>query len=268
MGLLLIAPQMAFADGAFAAGARARFYEPSTTTPAIVYADAGESTPHPSPLEADGAGVFPQVFGPSAVKVVITDAAGDTIDTLDPVYPIGATGASAAAVSYAPQVGNPSTNVQAAIDLLTAANNSLGDPSEQGISLLGALTAGDQRAILGVTEVTDDDDFAVDHDNVPTRGNVAAALDFPAVLAENAYVTLPNGLIMQAGYAADTGTTMTVTYPTPFLTRVISVQVQMVRDLGNNQGVTIGTDFQTSLESFSFIWDSNADGVTWFAIGH
>jgi hypothetical protein len=87
------------------------------------------------------------------------------------------------------------------------------------------------------------------------------------VVGADGYIVTAEGLIMQWGYKADTGTAMTVTYPIPFTSRVFSVQCQMVRNLANYQNITVATDYGTSLSDFSLLWDSNADGVTWFAIG-
>ena len=86
-------------------------------------------------------------------------------------------------------------------------------------------------------------------------------------LAENGYIKLKNGLIIQWGYAADTGTVMTIPYNTPFLTRVFSINVQQIRSLQNNQGPTVGADFATSLDDFTLYWDSNIDGANWLALG-
>lgn len=44
------------------AGAKAYFYENGTSTPQDTYEDAGLSTPHTNPVEADAAGVFPPIY--------------------------------------------------------------------------------------------------------------------------------------------------------------------------------------------------------------
>jgi hypothetical protein len=70
-----------------AAGARVFFYDSGTTNLKTVYADNGRTIPHPSPLLADSAGIFPQVFGPQGepIKAVVQTSAGATLYTLDPV---------------------------------------------------------------------------------------------------------------------------------------------------------------------------------------
>lgn len=68
-----------------AAAARAFFYSAGTTNLKTVYADGQLTTPHPSPLLADAAGIFPQVFTDGAAcKVVVQNAGGATLYTLDP----------------------------------------------------------------------------------------------------------------------------------------------------------------------------------------
>jgi len=47
-----------------ATGAKAYFYLGGTTTPLVVYQDAAESVPHPTPVRADASGRWPQVFIP------------------------------------------------------------------------------------------------------------------------------------------------------------------------------------------------------------
>lgn len=84
---LLFLPQIAFASGVFAPGARARFFLSGTTTPVTVYLDTGYSTEAPSPLVADATGRFPQVFynGPDDVRCTITTATDASIADIDPV---------------------------------------------------------------------------------------------------------------------------------------------------------------------------------------
>lgn len=100
------------------AGARARFYNAGTTTPRTVYADQGETVPHPSPLLADSNGRFPQAFvSGTPVKVVVTQADDSTGYTLDPCEKVSATGAGASQISFSPTIAIPATNVQAAIEI-------------------------------------------------------------------------------------------------------------------------------------------------------
>lgn len=78
------------ANGDPVAGAKAYFYTPGTSTPATVYTDATLSTAHPTPLLADGSGIFAPVFCGSAVKVDVTDADGAAVPgfPLDPASSI------------------------------------------------------------------------------------------------------------------------------------------------------------------------------------
>lgn len=56
-----------YADDLPSAGAKAYFFSGGTTTPLVVYQDAGESAAHPHPLEADADGRWPAVFIPYTV---------------------------------------------------------------------------------------------------------------------------------------------------------------------------------------------------------
>ena len=103
------------------AGAKAVFYNAGTTTPRTVYTDQAESVPAASPLVADAAGLWPEVFASGgAVKVVVTYADDTTAYTLDPCLKVAASGAGAAGVSFAPTIDIPATNVQQAIELAAA----------------------------------------------------------------------------------------------------------------------------------------------------
>lgn len=103
------------ADGS--PGALAYFYDAGTTTLRTVYADSALTIPHASPLVANAAGIFPQVYvDGAAVKAAVQNAGGATLYTLDPAVKVAASGATAAQISFAPSTAAPYTNVQAAID--------------------------------------------------------------------------------------------------------------------------------------------------------
>ncbi len=59
-------------------GALATFYDSGTSRERIVYSDPECTLPHPSPLAADGAGVFPAIYdtGDGDVKVEVTTPEG------------------------------------------------------------------------------------------------------------------------------------------------------------------------------------------------
>lgn len=87
------------ANGSVSAGATVRFYRSGTTTLKTVYADEELTVPHPSPLVANSAGIFPEVYTDgSPIKAVVRTAAGATLYTIDPV--LGAGGQSDAALTY------------------------------------------------------------------------------------------------------------------------------------------------------------------------
>lgn len=84
-----------------AAGARAFFYNAGTTTLKTVYADGQLTIPHPSPLVANAAGIFPQVFSDGAAcKVVVQTSTGATLYTLDPAPSDRATAFTPAGINF------------------------------------------------------------------------------------------------------------------------------------------------------------------------
>jgi hypothetical protein len=80
-------------NGAQAIGATAEFFAGGTTTPLVVYQDAGEATPHPNPVVADGHGRWPLVVIPfvASYDVRVATAGGTQLyyarelPNLDPI---------------------------------------------------------------------------------------------------------------------------------------------------------------------------------------
>jgi hypothetical protein len=74
--------------GAPLPGAKLYFWASKTAIPLATYADATLDTPNDNPVEANAAGVFPDIFLQSMqYKVRLEDANGDEIWTADPVAP-------------------------------------------------------------------------------------------------------------------------------------------------------------------------------------
>ena len=111
------------------AGAKAYFYQSGTTTPVTVYSDAAATTPHATPVVADGSGVFPAIYGASgaSLKVNVTTASGAAVSGYprDPVILFTDTSTGAASISFAPISGNGATNVQTAIANIQAVVNNI-----------------------------------------------------------------------------------------------------------------------------------------------
>ena len=107
------------ASGNYLAGAKAYFYQSGTSTPVTVYSDAAATTPHATPVVADGSGVFPAIYaaGSVALKVNVTTSSGAAVPGYprDPVVIFSDTSTGASAISFAPITGNGALNVQAAI---------------------------------------------------------------------------------------------------------------------------------------------------------
>lgn len=105
-------------------GALATFYRSGTTSEATVYADAECTVPHPSPLAANGAGVFAPVYsdGDGDLKVLITTAEGVALPgyPIDPVIEVSTDITGASSVDFEPTAEIPVTNVQAAIEQVQA----------------------------------------------------------------------------------------------------------------------------------------------------
>jgi hypothetical protein len=63
-------------------------YTVGTNTPKDTYSDVGLTTPNANPLEADGAGWFPDLYlGAGGYKLVLRDASGTVLKTQDNYYP-------------------------------------------------------------------------------------------------------------------------------------------------------------------------------------
>jgi microcystin-dependent protein len=75
------------ASGVPRVGAQLFFYQTGTNTPQNTYSDAGLTVPNTNPIIADDAGQFGSIFllGSPSYKVVLEDAAGNSIWTMDPV---------------------------------------------------------------------------------------------------------------------------------------------------------------------------------------
>lgn len=90
---LLLSPHFQALDGNGDpySGALLYFYLAGTSTAVTVYQDAGETTPHASPVVADASGRFDQIYLPtgSTLKLVLKTSAGVTVQTIDRVIPGG-----------------------------------------------------------------------------------------------------------------------------------------------------------------------------------
>ena len=85
---------------------------------------------------------------------------------------------------------------------------------------------------------------------------------------DTGYTLLPNGLKLNWGRVADTGTDMVITYPSAFSTKVYSITLAQIDNAANYQNMTIDTDYTSSLDHFDLTWDSGPAYVAYIAIGH
>lgn len=105
-------------NGEPVAAALARFYLTGTTTLETVYSDPAGTVPHPTPLVADGRGVFAAVYSNASLKVSVTDPAGAVLPgfPMDPAPKTQIGSAGASGITFAPTAEIPVENVQAAIE--------------------------------------------------------------------------------------------------------------------------------------------------------
>jgi hypothetical protein len=133
--------------GYVAAGAKAYFYLPGTSTLTTVYSDATLTTATSNPVVANGAGRFPDVYldVDLTYRVRITDADDVLLDESDPYTPEAAgpaaASAAAAAISEAAAIASAASASDDAADaaLMAAAaeafnNGWLFDTSAEGVS--------------------------------------------------------------------------------------------------------------------------------------
>jgi hypothetical protein len=117
--LIRFAPNRALdLNGDPAPGARAYFYAYGTTDLAPVYADIDMTVEHPSPLVADGRGVFPLVYAAQPLAVTVTDDEDVALDgyPMELAASIPAGASAAAGITFNPTAEIPVTDVQAAIE--------------------------------------------------------------------------------------------------------------------------------------------------------
>ena len=103
-------------NGMIAPGAKATIYADGTSTLITVYSDIDGSVAATNPIVADGDGFWPQRYVTEGAKAVVTTSADVPLYTLDPAPTSQGTGAAASAVSFAPTLEIPESNVQEAIE--------------------------------------------------------------------------------------------------------------------------------------------------------
>ena len=109
------------------------YYTGTTTRPTTGELQDVDGNNLANPLTAGGDGTFEQVVytGTTELKAVIKDSAGGTLYTLDPCPVSSSTGSGASDISYSPTALIPETNVQTALDEVSAILS--GTSSEIGI---------------------------------------------------------------------------------------------------------------------------------------
>lgn len=143
---LLYTPMRALdANGEPVPNARAYFYTSQTTDLIVGYSNTSLTSPHPSPLLADGNGVFAPVYfaAGTLVKVIVQDADGVELPgfPLDPAQNFPTGSETAASIGYAATDNNSASNVQQAI---TNASDAAA-AAQQDIDDLGTLAQRDEE---------------------------------------------------------------------------------------------------------------------------
>lgn len=132
-------------------GAQARFFESGTTTPITVYTTEVGDIAHPTPLVADGDGVFPAAFhtGSTNVRVVVVDADGADLPGYpkDIVTKTGTNTSGAGQTSFQPSALLPASNLQDALDFLAAR---VGTVTELARALLDDPDTATMRLTMGL----------------------------------------------------------------------------------------------------------------------
>lgn len=126
-------------NGLSVPGARATFYDAGTANVRTVFSDPAGEIPHPTPLVANGSGIFPPIFdiGDGDVSVTITDADGVTLPgyPLSPLIRVNTDITGASSVSFEPTAEIPVPNVQDAIERVQA--NIVAPLAEFGLGVTG-----------------------------------------------------------------------------------------------------------------------------------
>lgn len=243
------------------AGAKATFFNAGTTTPRTVYTDQAETIPAASPLVADAAGLWPEIFASGgAVKVVVTYSDDTTGYTLDPCTKVAAAGAGAASVSFTPSILRPYDNVQEAIDSgtfpgrtitagagisVTNGNGVSGNPT---VAVSGITTA----QIAAATLVTASETIASNNNDttLPTSAAVKGYADSVAIGVGQVWTDVSGSRVIATNYTNTTG-------------RPIQVSVRMTLTATTGSGSATLTIAGTTVATVT-VGESN--GASWNAM--
>jgi len=142
-------PRALDSNGDIVTDATAYFYELGTTTPLIVYSDSDGLTPLGISTNGYADGTFAGVFTTEPIRMDIKTAAGVSLPGFpsDGWYVVPANGVGAGTITFEPQEGNTATDVQTAINNLSALWFAVTD---YGKSLIAAADAAAARLVLGL----------------------------------------------------------------------------------------------------------------------
>lgn len=145
----VLMPRAFDSNGDIVTDATAYFYEVGTTTPLIVYTDSDGTVPLGTSAEGYADGSFDGVFTTEPLRMDMQNGAGVSLPGFpsDGWYVVPANGVGAGTITFEPQEGNTATNVQAAINNLTALWVAV---TTYGKSLIAAADAAAAQETLGL----------------------------------------------------------------------------------------------------------------------
>ncbi|WP_386681809.1 hypothetical protein [Loktanella sp. R86503] len=168
--LLAGIPPVFASNGEIVAGGTVAFYETGTLTPVAIWADRAGEVSLTNPVTLDAQGRAPLIFytGSVAVKEVIKNAAGVTVDVIDPSPRFSVTSSAADGVTASPRPSNTGLTVQEQLDnvsdaLATFADTpvaTVGGGTANAISLdsgksLSSVATGQRLSFIGALDNTD-----------------------------------------------------------------------------------------------------------------
>lgn len=256
----LIFNRAADADNLAVAEAELFVFDSGTTTPRLTYTTQDLDIRHQNPVEADAAGVFPDVYidGTSDVLVDVRDPkTGVSLPGYpqDP-YPVLSLGTSGATdVSFAPSASVPATNLQEAVELAATRASVSENDTQPGhlrdkITSSGSITSqitdtgGNEKLEIGL-EVLDEGDFASNSPTAPPSQRSVA--EYVGDQIENAE---PNNFIGVSQYED-----LTSTYVSGTVEHNTSGRAQIVFGEADWQN----SGFEISYDNIDFIRVLNSD---------
>lgn len=157
------------ANGNALSGALAYSYLENTTTDETLYADVLLTTPHAQPIVADSEGRFPQAFhgGSVRLKIVYQTAGAVEIETQNPAQTVAYDSSSASSIGFTPTGAVPKSNVQEAIEHVSAQITNTTDNAQTIVGTAGSSNAYTLTAASAISAYAAGQEFLIriNHEN-------------------------------------------------------------------------------------------------------